>query len=82
MINEELLDILEKLQVGDKALVNAHDEVLDLFLVMLSDAKNELDRQKREFTEQDTYFIGDADSFENGFLSSIDLMKEEINHST
>ena len=33
MINEELLDILEKLQVGDKALVNAHDEVLDLFLV-------------------------------------------------
>jgi hypothetical protein len=33
MINEELLRILEKLQVGDQALVNTHDEVLDLFSV-------------------------------------------------
>ncbi len=33
MINEELLRTLEKLQVGDQALVNAHDEVLDLFSV-------------------------------------------------
>jgi len=40
MINEELLDILEKLQVGDKALVNAHDEVLDLFLVSYCDCED------------------------------------------
>ena len=36
MINEELLRILEKLQVGDQALVNAHDEVLNLFSVSIS----------------------------------------------
>ena len=46
MINEELLDILEKLQVGDKPLVNAHDEVLDLFLVMLSEAKQKARNHK------------------------------------
>ena len=33
MINEELFNILERLQVGDQALINAHDEVLDLFSV-------------------------------------------------
>ena len=33
MINEELLSILEKLQEGDKSIVKAHNEVLDLFIV-------------------------------------------------
>ena len=41
MINEELLRILEKLQVGDQGLINAHDEVLNLFSVSNSDNVDE-----------------------------------------
>ena len=45
-MKDELLGILERLQKGDQALINAHDEVLDLFSVM-----------KAEFREDSTIKI-------------------------
>jgi len=68
MINEELLDILEKLQVGDKPLVNAHDEVLDLFLVMLSDAKQKARNHKALKYDNNIYDKEITNAYEEGLF--------------
>ncbi len=58
MINEELFNILERLQVGDQALLNAHDEVLDLFSVMQRDMLNDMIMQQEEIVSSPIRFNG------------------------
>jgi hypothetical protein len=58
MINEELFNILERLQVGDQALLNAHDEVLDLIFVMQRDMLNDMIMQQEEIVSSPIRFNG------------------------
>ena len=58
MINEELFNILERLQVGDQALINAHDEVLNLFSVMQRDMLNDMIMQQEEIVSSPIRFNG------------------------
>jgi len=58
MIKEELFNILERLQVGDQALLNAHDEVLDLFSVMQRDMLNDMIMQQEEIVSSPIRFNG------------------------
>jgi len=58
MINEELFNILERLQVGDQALFNAHDEVLNLFSVMQRDMLNDMIMQQEEIVSSPIRFNG------------------------
>ena len=58
MINEELFNILERLQVGDQALLNAHDEVLHLFSVMQRDMLNDMIMQQEEILSSPIRFNG------------------------
>ena len=58
MIKEELFNILERLQVGDQALLNAHDEVLDLFSVMQRDMLSDMIMQQEEIVSSPIRFNG------------------------
>jgi len=58
MINEELLNILERLKVGDQSLLNAHDGVLDLFSVMQRDMLNDMIMQQEEIVSSPIRFNG------------------------
>ena len=86
MINEELLGLLEKLQVGDKPLVNAHDEVLDLFLVMLSDLPDEihdkiLDKQEEEYGENLIDNMVNKHHYAKGATDALIIISEHYSHS-
>jgi hypothetical protein len=79
MINDELLGLLEKLQVGDQALVNSHDEVLNLFLVMLSKTLEEADKEATKLEDgKSDHSLGTSQGFESGADWVIERIKEKL----
>jgi len=78
MINEELFNILERLQVGDQALFNAHDEVLNLFSVMLSETLNKAEEKADKIDEIQDPSGMEAVGFSNGADWVVKKLKEKI----
>ena len=79
MISEELFNILERLQVGDQALLNAHDEVLNLFSVMLSEILKEADKEATKIDDgKSDHSLGTSQGFENGAEWVIERIKEKL----
>ncbi len=78
MINEELFNILERLQVGDQALLNAHDEVLNLFSVMLSETLNKAEEKADKIDEIQDPSGMEAVGFSNGADWVVEKLRDKL----